>query len=358
MKNIYRIIALLCITLLFSGCVAPEYSIDKINIQFEEGEQDRYYNANVLIQYNPDTKISKEESDTIANELVILLEESLDTDVKLTKNYYPYSMVGINIKNFAILSESGWYNTYSITLPEEVSELTVLFPDTFEYKDSNTNKLPHVIHKYSPELSLMLFQSEHRVQIYDECAELFNWELLNEKFVSDILYFTTNGLFDSALAQILPSIGIPFEEIGVFNDNLAKFQRDELETWKMHAGGVTSGQFMAAAKNEDNTRIQFWQASAQMSKLILSQNELIKNTVVKNKADDTTNYYNNLEDLENNLEQQQIMFELMDVINSNMGDHSNNEIDNEFIELAKSIVSTDKEYVNEQLNTVRTLQSE
>lgn len=349
---------MLCITLLFSGCVAPEYSIDKINIQFDEGEQDRYYDADVLITYNTDAKISKEESDTIANELVIILEESLDTDVKLTKNYYPYSNVGIKIKNFAILSESGWYDTYSITLPEEVDELTVFFPDTFEYKDSNTNKLPHVIHKYSPELSLMLFQSEHRVQIYDECAELFNWELLNEKFASNILHFTTNGLFNSTLAQILPSIGIPFEEIKVFNDNVAKFQQDELETWKKHTGGLLSAPFVATTAK--NGYKPFWHESAQMSKLIQSHNELIKNTVVKNTAEDTADYYDNLKDLEENLEQQHKKLEIMGLIVSNMDSvgYSNSEIDIEFIVLAKNIVSTDKEYVKEQLNTVRTLQSE
>ena len=117
---------------------------------------------------------------------------------------------------------------------------------------------------------------------------------------------------------------------------------------------------MAGARNEDNKDTTFWQASAQMSTLIQSQNELLKNMMVKNTVEDTADYYDELKDLEDNLEQQQKKLEIMEVITSRMDDdgYSNTEIDNEFIELAKNIVSTDKKYVEEQLSTVRNLWDE
>ena len=46
------------------------------------------------------------------------------------------------------------------------------------------------------------------------------------------------------------------------------------------------------------------------------------------------------------------------IISSMQNISSSSVIDNEFIELAKNIVSTDKEYVKERLITVRKLQNE
>ncbi|MCK5660465.1 MAG: hypothetical protein KAH86_03830, partial [Methanosarcinales archaeon] len=85
----------------------------------------------------------------------------------------------------------------------------------------------------------------------------------------------------------------------------------------------------------------------------------ILNMLVKNAEEDTADYYDDLKDLEENLEQQEKLFLVMESIISSMQNISSNSvIDNEFIELAKNIVSTDKEYVKEQLITVRKLQNE
>ena len=335
-----------------SGCTTPNYSYESIFIHLIEGEQEGYYDANVLLHYSTDGEINEDYSNIIAEKFTDELEKELDTEVELVNNDLTHNEVGIAIKNFATLSKSGWSETYMITLQKEVGELTVFYPDTYEYKDYNTRTLPHVRHKYSPEISTILFQSENRKIMYDECAELYNWNIFNQKFMNDIIHFTLDGLFEITYSDSISSIGIPFKEIDDFNNNVEKFSQEEWNLWQKQTNGVISP-FTVGRRNENNDDITFWMASKQMSELIQSQNELIEITLK-----DDVNYYNNLKELEENLENQKKQVELMQAIVRTMPDYSTSEIDSEFIVLADGIVSNDMEYVINQIEIVKKIQNE